>query len=70
MALALVVWMSVQVGTEPVPQMAMQQQSSVVRPANFPVNKGLNDYLMAHQEFSPSTDVRGAASYIRTVAGQ
>lgn len=70
MALALVVWMSVQVGTEPVPQMAMQQQSSVVRPASFPANKGLNDYLMAHQEFSPSTDVRGAASYIRTVAGQ
>ena len=70
MALALVAWMSVQIGPEPVPQMAMQQQSSALRPASFPVKRGLNDYLMAHQEFSPSTDVQGAASYIRTVAGQ
>ena len=69
MALALVAWMSVQIGSEPAPQMAMQQASSL-RPASFPVNRGLNGYLMAHQEFSPTTDVQGAASYIRTVAGQ
>jgi len=76
MALALVAWMSVQIGTEPAQQMAMQQHSSALRPASFPVSpgipviRGLNAYLMAHQEFSPSTDVQGAASYIRTVAGQ
>ena len=69
MALALVAWMSLQIGSEPPPQMAMQQ-ASALRPASFPVNRGLNDYLMAHQEFSPTTDVQGAASYIRTVAGQ
>jgi len=69
MALALVAWLSVQIGSEPAPQMAMQQPSEL-RPASFPVNRGMNDYLMAHQEFSPSTDVQGAASYIRTVAGQ
>ncbi len=68
MALTLVAWMSVQVGSEP-PQMAMQQ-STALRPASFSGNKGLNNYLMAHQEFSPSADVQGAASYIRTVAGQ
>ena len=28
----------------------------------------VNDYLMAHQEFSPSTNVQGAASYIHTVS--
>jgi hypothetical protein len=28
----------------------------------------MNDYLLAHQEYSPSTDVRGASSYIRTVS--
>lgn len=66
MALALVAWMSVQVGQEPSPQMAMQQ-SNALRPASFSGNKGLNNYLMAHQEYSPSADVRGAASYIRTV---
>ena len=69
-ALALVTWMSVQIGSEPAPQMAMQQQPNALRPASFPVNHRLNDYLMAHQEFSPSTDVQGTASYIRTVAGQ
>jgi hypothetical protein len=30
----------------------------------------MNDYLIAHQEFSPSTEVQGAASYMRTVATQ
>ena len=70
MALALVTWMSVQVGSEPAAQMAMQQQSTALRPASYAVNRGMNDYLMAHQEFSPSTDVQGTASYIRTVAAQ
>lgn len=70
MALALVAWMSVQVGSEPPPQMAMQQQSIALRPANFSGNKGLNNYLMAHQEYSPSADMRGAASYIRTAGDQ
>ena len=69
MALALVGWMSAQVGSEPPPQMAMQR-SDAIRPASLTVNKKLNDYLMAHQEFSPSADVQGAASYMRTVAGQ
>ena len=70
LALTLVAWMSVQVGSEPPPQMAMQQQPTALRPASFSGSKGMNDYLMAHQEFSPRADVQGAASYIRTVAGQ
>ena len=69
LALALVAWMSVQVGSESAPQMAMQQ-SAALRPASIAVNKRLNDYLMAHHEFSPRADVQGTASYIRTVAGQ
>jgi len=70
MAFSLVAWMSVQVASEPAPPIAMQQQSTALRPASFHANRGLNDYLMAHQEFSPSADVQGAAAYIRTVAGQ
>lgn len=66
MGLALVAWMSVQINPESAPQMAMQQQPSATRQASYRVN----DYLMAHQEFSPSTDVQGAASYIRTVAAR
>lgn len=75
MALTLVVWLSVQVGSETTPLMAVLQQPTSVRVASFHVsnglvNNGLNDYLMAHQEFSPSTNVQGAATYIRTMAGQ
>jgi sigma-E factor negative regulatory protein RseA len=73
MAIAFLVWLSVQIDTGPSLQQA-QQRSNALRTASFPVNAslpindGMNDYLLAHQEFSPSTDVRGAASYIRTVA--
>ncbi|MBI3902771.1 MAG: sigma-E factor negative regulatory protein [Nitrosomonadales bacterium] len=69
-ALALVTWMSVRVGQEPAQQVAMQQPSGAVRPASFAANNRMNNYLVAHQEFSPSMDVQGAASYIHTVAGQ
>jgi sigma-E factor negative regulatory protein RseA len=68
MALALVAWLSMQVGNEPAPQIAAAQvqQNSAVRPASAQAD----DYLMAHQEFSPSADVHGAASYIHAVAGR
>jgi len=68
MALALVAWLSVQVGSEPAPRVAAVQpdNSSAVRPASAQTD----DYLMAHQEFSPSADVHGAASYMHAVAGR
>ncbi|TAJ76519.1 MAG: anti-sigma factor [Gallionellaceae bacterium] len=68
MALALVAWLSMQAGSEPAPQIASVQQQTPVRPASFPSTNSVNDYLMAHQEFSPSADVQGAASYIHTVS--
>jgi sigma-E factor negative regulatory protein RseA len=74
LALTLVAWMSAQIGAEPAgAQVAMQQQqpqSGEVRPASYSGGRGMSDYLMAHQEFSPSNDMQGGASYIRTVAGQ
>jgi sigma-E factor negative regulatory protein RseA len=66
LAVSVVAWMSVQVAPEPRPQMAMQQPDW--RPTSTPIKPESNDYLMAHQEFSPSTHVNGGASYIRTVA--
>lgn len=66
MALALVAWLSLQVGNEPAPQLAAVQQGNAIRPAAAQAD----DYLMAHQEFSPSADVHGAASYIHAVAGR
>ncbi len=65
-AVGVVAWMSLQIGPEAVPQMAMQQ--SGLRPASAQIQPKSNDYLMAHQEFSPSIDMNGGASYIRTVS--
>ena len=33
-------------------------------------NGDVNDYLLAHQQFSSSTTLQGVASYVRTVSGQ
>lgn len=68
MALALVAWLSLQVGSEPAPQVAAAQPESSI--AVRPASAQTDDYLMAHQEFSPSADVHGAASYIHAVAGR
>lgn len=35
---------------------------------NVPGDSKLNEYLMAHQEFSPSTALQGVAPYVRTVS--
>ncbi len=66
LAVGVVAWMSLQISPEAAPQMAMQQNS--LRSASLQIQSKSNDYLMAHQEFSPSTDMNGGASYIRTVA--
>lgn len=66
MALGVVAWMSVQVSPETNPQLAMQQAN--LRPASMKTQSKSGDYLMAHQEFSPSNDMNGGASYIRTVS--
>jgi len=65
-AVGVVAWMSLQVGHEAAPQMALQQNN--LRPASVQIKSRSNDYLMAHQEFSPSTDMNGGAYYIRSVS--
>ncbi|MBI4807775.1 MAG: sigma-E factor negative regulatory protein [Nitrosomonadales bacterium] len=69
MALALVAWLSLQVGNEPAPQVAAIPQDNSAAAAR-PASAQTDDYLMAHQEFSPSAEVHGAASYIHAVAGK
>lgn len=68
MALALVAWLSLQVGNESAPRIAVApvQQENAVSLASAQAD----DYLMAHQEFSPSANVYGGVSYIRAVAGR
>jgi sigma-E factor negative regulatory protein RseA len=65
LAVGVVAWMSLQISPETSPQLAMQQSN--IRPVNMQIQPKSNDYLMAHQEFSPSNDMNGGASYIRTV---
>lgn len=65
-AVGVVAWMSLQISPEVAPRLAMQQ--SALRPASVQIQPDSNDYLIAHQEFSPSTDINGSASYIRTVS--
>jgi len=65
-AVGVVAWMSFQISPEIAPQIAMQQ--AALRPASMQILPKSDDYLLAHQEFSPSTDVNGGASYIRTVS--
>ena len=39
-----------------------------VQLASVPSDGKMNEYLIAHQEFSPSTSIQGVAPYIRTVS--
>lgn len=71
MAMALLAWVSVQIDSDPSVLQSKQlagQYSNVLNDPGASINEGMNDYLLAHHEYSPSTDVRGASSYIRTVA--
>jgi sigma-E factor negative regulatory protein RseA len=36
--------------------------------ASVPSDGAMNEYLIAHQEFSPSTEIQGLAPYIRSVS--
>jgi sigma-E factor negative regulatory protein RseA len=56
-----------QLASQPEPQVVAQTASRPV-PAPPSANGGMSDYLVAHQEFSPSTAMQGVASYVRTVS--
>lgn len=44
------------------------RSESRVRPPSAPAQRKVNEYLMAHQEYSPSTAFQGVAPYVRTVS--
>jgi sigma-E factor negative regulatory protein RseA len=50
---------------QPTPAPAAQTQL-----ASISADGAVNDYLLAHQQFSPSTAMQGVASYVRTVSGR
>jgi sigma-E factor negative regulatory protein RseA len=74
-AVALVGWMAL---NNPIPPQAPdtlaggKQTVPAAEPqvelASVPSEGRMNEYLIAHQEFSPSTAIQGVATYIRTVS--
>jgi sigma-E factor negative regulatory protein RseA len=72
----LVAWLglsfqsAVQPGPGSGPGMVASREPEIARPAPSPAKRGaaVNDYLTAHQEFSPSTTMQGLASYVRAVS--
>lgn len=62
-AVAFVFW-SVQFRDSGPTQLARQETVLKGAPQSLPVH----DYLIAHQEFSPSTAMQGVAPYVRTVS--
>ncbi len=68
MAMAFLAWFAMHIDKAQ-PDVRMQQLAQ--QPASStPLAEGENmdDYLLAHHEYSPSTELRGANSYIRTVS--
>ncbi len=78
-AVALVGWIAVSTSTVSTqPQVARAPTPSAVLPApiaasappltSVPDEGRMNEYLLAHQGFSPSTAIQGVAPYIRSVS--
>lgn len=67
-AVAVVAWIGLRgPGDAPVAPIA-SAPAPAAAPASLPMQARINDYLLAHQEYSPSTAVHGVGSYARTVA--
>jgi sigma-E factor negative regulatory protein RseA len=65
-AVAVVGWVAMTTMAPP-PVVATAQPAGTVRPADVrrPV---INEYLLAHQEYSPTTAIQGVRPYLRAVA--
>ena len=71
-AVALVGWLAFAPQQSPVATLAQQAKPAAVAPqgapAMVPLPSGANDYLLAHQAFSPRVSLQGMTSYVRTVS--
>ncbi|MFZ5556767.1 MAG: sigma-E factor negative regulatory protein [Pseudomonadota bacterium] len=68
-AVAMVAWIMLQ-GQAPSTALPMAQAPGAAAALVMPVSATMNDYLRAHQEYSPSTQILGVAPYVRTVSGE
>ena len=73
-AVALVGWLGFapqQIAVAPVAQAPKAMTTSPeLKPALVPLPSGTNDYLLAHQGFSPRVSLHGMVPYVRTVSEQ
>jgi sigma-E factor negative regulatory protein RseA len=74
-AVAMVAWVVLQNNTDNAKlNLAATQQSNAAAMLaslpRYPLNSNVNEYLLAHQEFSPSTAIQGVAPYVRTVSDE
>ena len=72
-AVAMVAWVVLQNYTDKAKEniAATPQSNAAAMLASlprYPINSNVNEYLLAHQEFSPSTTIQGVAPYVRTVS--
>jgi sigma-E factor negative regulatory protein RseA len=52
------------------PPPGIKEVKRAVPPVSERANRQMNEYLLAHQEFSPTTAMQGWASYVRTVSNE
>jgi len=66
-AVGVVGWVALTTMPTPTEAIATAQQAGIVRAADMrrPV---VNEYLLAHQEYSPTTAIQGVRPYLRAVA--
>lgn len=62
---AVVGWLAL---SPPVPQTAMPPVANSSKPAAAATSERMQEYLMAHQAYAPSSRIQGGASYIRTIS--
>lgn len=62
---AVVAWLAL---SSPGNQTTVPPLAKAQRPAAQPASERMQEYLMAHQAYSPSSRIQGGASYIRTVS--
>lgn len=66
-AVALVGWVALSSVPQEAPKIAVVPAPEVKQVA-VPAGKVANDYLLAHQRYSPSNAMQGVAPYVRTVS--
>ena len=66
---AVVGWLALSSQPQPAPSPGARIAPAVVA-TETPAAGQMSDYLLAHQEFSPTAAMQGVASYVRTVSNE